>query len=100
LSSCYVALVTNPAVIALASSPDTWDTLPALLLYVLYVGPDVFLPLTSAFAAIIGTLLLFWGRTVALAVVVWRVVLRKPKPPETPEASHQVLTEQDGPPVS
>lgn len=33
---------------------------------VLYIGPDVFLPLTSALAAIAGVLLMFWQRVVGL----------------------------------
>lgn len=36
--------------------------LPVLL----YIGPDVFLPLTSALAAIAGVLLMFWQRIVGL----------------------------------
>jgi hypothetical protein len=33
---------------------------------ILYIGPDVFLPLTSALAAIAGVLLMFWQRIVGL----------------------------------
>ena len=33
---------------------------------VLYIGPDVFLPITSALAAIAGVLLMFWQRVVGL----------------------------------
>jgi hypothetical protein len=33
---------------------------------VLYIGPDVFLPLTSALAAIAGVLLMFWHRVVGI----------------------------------
>lgn len=33
---------------------------------VLYVGPDVFLPITSALAAIVGVVLMFWNRVVGL----------------------------------
>lgn len=38
----------------------------------LYVGPDQILPLTSALAAIIGILLIFWQRAVALVRKVWQ----------------------------
>ena len=37
-----------------------------MLPVVLYIGPDVFLPLTSALAAIAGVLLMFWQRIVGL----------------------------------
>jgi hypothetical protein len=33
---------------------------------VLYVGPDLILPLTSALAAIAGVLLMFWQRVMGL----------------------------------
>ena len=47
---------------------------------VLYIGPDVFLPVASALAAIAGFLLMFWQRVVGL---VFRVFGRgtKPAPP-------------------
>lgn len=32
----------------------------------LYVGPDVLMPVASAIAAVVGFLLMFWRRTVAL----------------------------------
>jgi hypothetical protein len=34
---------------------------------VLYVGPELMLPLTSALAAIVGVLLMFWHRVMGLA---------------------------------
>ena len=43
----------------------------------LYVGPDLLLPLTSALAAVAGVLLLFWQKVVALVRAVWRLVSRK-----------------------
>ena len=49
----------------------------------LYIGPDVFLPLTSALAAIAGVLLMFWHRIVGL---VQRIFGRGPKP-DAPPAS-------------
>ena len=33
----------------------------------LYIGPEAFLPLTSALAAIAGAVLIFWNRVVGLA---------------------------------
>jgi hypothetical protein len=36
-----------------------------LLPFVLYIGPDVMMPLASAIAAIVGFLLMFWRRTIA-----------------------------------
>lgn len=39
---------------------------PSLMWVVLYVGPDLILPLTSAFAAIVGVLLMFWHRVMGL----------------------------------
>lgn len=32
---------------------------------ILYIGPDVLMPVASAIAAIVGFLLMFWRRTVA-----------------------------------
>lgn len=43
----------------------------------LYVGPDLLLPLTSALAAVAGVLLLFWQKVVALVRAAWRLVSRK-----------------------
>jgi hypothetical protein len=56
----------------------------ALLPAVLYIGPDVFLPLASALAAIAGVLLMFWQRVVS---VVGRLFGRtsKPSQPEPPQ---------------
>ena len=39
---------------------------------VLYIGPDVFLPITSALAAIGGVLLMFWHRIAAFVRTTWR----------------------------
>ena len=36
-----------------------------LIPFVLYVGPDVLMPVASAVAAVVGFLLMFWRRTVA-----------------------------------
>ncbi len=37
---------------------------PVLLPLVLYIGPDVLMPIASALAAVVGFLLMFWRRTV------------------------------------
>jgi hypothetical protein len=49
-----------------------------------YIGPDVFLPVTSALAAIAGFLLMFWHRVTAF---VMRMFGRAPKPPTSPPAT-------------
>jgi hypothetical protein len=38
-----------------------------ILPFVLYIGPEVLMPVASAIAAAIGFLLMFWRRTVAFA---------------------------------
>jgi hypothetical protein len=43
---------------------------------VLYVGPDVFLPITSALAAVAGVALMFWNRIVGVGRKVWHRVAR------------------------
>lgn len=50
-----------------------------LLWMAMYIGPDVFLPIASAFAAIAGVLLMFWQKVVGL---VGRILGRRPKPKE------------------
>lgn len=42
----------------------------------LYIGPDVFLPLTSALAAIVGVVLVFWQKVASLAGRLWRMLQR------------------------
>jgi hypothetical protein len=58
--------------------------LSSLLPAALYIGPDVFLPITSALAAIAGVLLMFWQRVVG---IVGRLFGRTSKPtsPEQPQ---------------
>jgi hypothetical protein len=51
-------------------------TVPLVLLY---VGPDVFLPLASALAALAGVALMFWTRVVGIVKKAWRVVTRRPE---------------------
>lgn len=43
----------------------------------LYIGPDLLLPLTSALAAGLGVVLMFWNRLVARVRVWWRMLLRR-----------------------
>ena len=38
-----------------------------LIPFVLYIGPDVMMPIASALAAVAGFLLMFWRRTVTVA---------------------------------
>jgi hypothetical protein len=49
-----------------------------------YVGPDVFLPLTSALAAIAGVLLMFWNRVVGVIRRIFRG--SRQAPPSTPKS--------------
>ena len=43
----------------------------------LYIGPDVFLPITSALAAIAGVALMFWNRLVVFFRKIWLMVTRR-----------------------
>jgi len=62
-----------------AASPRVlpWATL-------LYIGPDVFLPLASALAAVAGVAMMFWQRLVGWMRALWRAVSRH-KPDSGPE---------------
>ncbi len=62
----------------LAAAALSW-VVPMQLAVVLYIGPDVFLPLTSALAVVVGAALMFWQKLVGLFLSVWRSVF-KPKP--------------------
>ena len=42
----------------------------------LYIGPDVLLPVTSVLAAIAGLALMFWNRVVGIIRGTWRRVFR------------------------
>lgn len=48
-----------------------------------YIGPDAFLPLTSAFAAIAGVVLIFWNRVTALCRTLWLKATGRPKNDKT-----------------
>jgi len=50
----------------------------------LYLGPEVLMPLASVAAAIGGVLLMFWRRVAAGARAVYRFVTRQPAPEREP----------------
>jgi hypothetical protein len=52
-----------------------------LLWVILYIGPDVMLPLTSALAAIAGVLLMFWQRVVGLLRSARDLLVQRQKTP-------------------
>jgi hypothetical protein len=54
--------------------PDFQHTLLAV---VLYIGPDLIVPLTSALAAIAGVLLMFWNRVTELVRRGWRAIFSR-----------------------
>ncbi len=59
---------------ALVTHPGAHHALPWLLAY---IGPDVFLSLTSALAAAAGVIMMFWQRLVGWARNLWRILLRR-----------------------
>jgi hypothetical protein len=62
--------------------PLTFGALDQHLLWiVLYVGPDLMLPLTSAFAAAAGLVLMFWHRVVGVLRTGWQMLFDRNKPP-------------------
>lgn len=60
-------------IVAVVAVPPSRHVLPWLFLY---IGPDVFLPLTSALAAVVGVILMFWQRLVGWVRSLWRMVSR------------------------
>ena len=52
-----------------SASPLTW--------MVLYIGPEVFMPLLSAVAGALGVLLMFWQRVTGLVTRVWRTMFHR-----------------------
>jgi hypothetical protein len=44
---------------------------------ILYIGPDLLLPFTSALAAVAGVVLMFWHRLTGWARSVWRMLFRR-----------------------
>jgi len=64
--------------------PPSPEIQPALLSWVLlYIGPEAFLPLTSAIAAIVGVVLMFWNRLVGFARKLWQMVTGRSDKPAT-----------------
>jgi hypothetical protein len=65
---------------------------------ILYVGPEQIMPIASALATIVGVLLMFWHRMVALGRRAWQAVTGKPAIPDSPGQVAQTLaSEEDGP---
>lgn len=62
-------------IVAVSIHACAGDTPLAVLMY---IGPDVFLPLTSALAVVVGAALMFWQKLVGLVRAIWRAVF-KPK---------------------
>jgi hypothetical protein len=60
-------------ILAFVAHLDAGQILPSVILY---IGPDVFLPFTSALAAVAGLVLMFWQRFVALFRRLWRTLLQ------------------------
>ena len=52
----------------------------SLHLFLLYIGPDLMMPIVSAFAAIVGVLLMFWQRVVGLFRSMFGLFRRDDKP--------------------
>lgn len=46
-------------------------------LMLLYIGPDLLLPFTSAIAAVVGVILMFWHRLTGWVRSVWRSIFRR-----------------------
>ena len=43
----------------------------------LYIGPEVFMPVLSAIAGALGVLLMFWQRVTGLVARVWRTIFNR-----------------------
>jgi hypothetical protein len=54
--------------------------MPILGMILLYFGPDALMPIASAVAGIIGVMLMFWRRTVALVRAVFSRLFRRRGP--------------------
>jgi hypothetical protein len=61
--------------------PSPRDPLSGLLAALLYIGPDLLMPLASALAAIAGVLVMFWQRVVILVRLVWTKIFRRHREP-------------------
>jgi len=67
-----VAIASLAALLLLAGRPP--DSQPWLLLY---IGPDLLLPFTSAIAAAVGVVLMFWHRLTGWVRSLWRTIFRR-----------------------
>jgi hypothetical protein len=67
-----VAIASLAALLLLAGHPT--DSQPWLLLY---IGPDLLLPFTSAIAAAVGVVLMFWHRLTGWVRSLWRTIFRR-----------------------
>ena len=67
-----VAIASLAALLLLADHPT--DSQPWLLLY---IGPDLLLPFTSAIAAAVGVVLMFWHRLTGWVRSLWRTIFRR-----------------------
>jgi len=67
-----VAIASLAAVLLLAGHPP--GSQPWLLLY---IGPDLLLPFTSAIAAAVGVVLMFWHRLTGWVRSLWRTIFRR-----------------------
>jgi len=63
------------ALVSLASHVHD-SVLPWVLLY---IGPEAFLPFTSALAAIAGAVLIFWNRLAGFARRIWQKLTGRPE---------------------
>jgi hypothetical protein len=50
---------------------------PPLSWMVLYIGPEVFMPVLSAIAGAVGVLLMFWQRVTGAVARVWRTLFNR-----------------------
>ena len=66
-----VALAVVTFLIAGGHAPDVQ---PWMLLY---IGPDLLLPFTSAIAAALGVVLMFWQRLTGWVRSLWRTLFRR-----------------------
>ena len=62
-------------ILALLVADSAFDATGAFTLA--YAGPDQILPLASILGSIIGFLLIFWQRVVAVAYRIWKFTMRK-----------------------
>jgi len=60
-------------IVSLVRETEAHRALPWIILY---IGPDVFLPLASALAAIAGVAMMFWQRLVGWMRALWRIIRR------------------------